>query len=144
MITIYEITPNKMLGHAKQIDPQEGIPRGWTYDAPSNTHQPHMWNNNSWLPISEEQMQVIQSATSTAGSQVEEILYRSLTPVQFRQALRQMDLLHLVKDWVNSQSDHVQDLWEYALEFHHEDEFITLMLTENIITLTNIQNIFQQ
>jgi len=49
---------------------------------------------------------------------------REVTPLQMRRALRQLNLLTTVNTYVASQTQDVQDSWQYAISFPPTDPMI--------------------
>jgi hypothetical protein len=49
---------------------------------------------------------------------------REVTPLQMRRALRQLNLLTTVNTYVASQTQDVQDSWQYAISFPPADPMI--------------------
>jgi hypothetical protein len=50
---------------------------------------------------------------------------QQVTPLQMRRALRQLNLLATVNTYVATQTQDVQDSWEYAIAFPRNDPMIT-------------------
>ena len=58
----------------------------------------------------------------------------SVTPLQARKALRKAGLLNTVNAFITTQSDEVQEAWEYCIAVYRNDPLISALQTELNLT----------
>jgi hypothetical protein len=67
----------------------------------------------------------------------------SVTPLQARKALRKAGLLNTVNDFIATQSDEVQEAWEYCISVYRNDPLITSLQVELNLTNEQLDDLFR-
>ena len=67
----------------------------------------------------------------------------SVTPLQARKALRKAGLLNTVNDFIVTQSDEVQETWEYCIAVYRNDPLIKALQTELNLTDEQLDDLFR-
>jgi hypothetical protein len=67
----------------------------------------------------------------------------SVTPLQARKALRKAGLLNTVNDFISTQSDEVQEAWEYCISVYRNDPLITSLQVELNLTNEQLDDLFR-
>lgn len=143
MITIYEILTDGNLGRTKTIDPREGAPRGWTYDAPPVTDKPMKWQNNTWCEC-DHAPDISGSATNVfADLQHMHDVITQVTPLQFRRALRQMGWHAEWCQLITTKHEETQEWWDYSVQFESNDVMIHTLAAELNKTDSDVRSLFE-
>jgi hypothetical protein len=66
-----------------------------------------------------------------------------VTPIQFRRALRKAGLLTTVNTFIASQSDEIQESWEYCVSIRRTDLLITILQSELNLTVEQMDDLFR-
>jgi hypothetical protein len=67
----------------------------------------------------------------------------SVTPLQARKALRKAGLLSTVNTFIATQSDEVQETWEYCIAVYRNDPLIKSLQTELNLTDEQLDDLFR-
>ena len=67
----------------------------------------------------------------------------SVTPLQARRALRKAGLLTSINTFIATQSDEVQEAWEYCVSVHRNDPLIKSLQTELNLTDEQLDDLFR-
>jgi hypothetical protein len=67
----------------------------------------------------------------------------SVTPLQARRALRKAGLLNTVNDFIATQSDEVQEAWEYCISVYRNDPLIVALQAELGLTDEQLDDLFR-
>ena len=67
----------------------------------------------------------------------------SVTPIQFRRALRKAGLFAAVNTFIVSQSDEIQEVWEYCVNVRRTDSLIILLQSELNLTVEQMDDLFR-
>lgn len=67
----------------------------------------------------------------------------SVTPLQFRKALNQMDMRTMIENYVNTLDADSKDAWEYAISFERNDPIIVKAAETLNKTKQEIDNLFR-
>jgi len=67
----------------------------------------------------------------------------SITPLQARKTLRKAGLLTTVNAFIATQSDEVQEAWEYAIGIYRNDPLITSLQVELNLTNEQLDDLFR-
>jgi hypothetical protein len=67
----------------------------------------------------------------------------SITSLQARRALRKAGLLETVNTFIASQSEEIQETWEYAVEIYRNDPTLAMLATSLGLTSDQLDDLFR-
>jgi hypothetical protein len=85
----------------------------------------------------------VESAPSPPTAPSPPPVPESVTPLQARKALRKAGLLSTVNTFIATQSDEVQEAWEYCIAVYRNDPLIKSLQTELNLTDEQLDDLFR-